>query len=129
MNPLRFRLGARTLALWVLTGGLAFAIFGRPTNAQPAERSLGSRGKEVYDVRCVECHGALGKGDGPAAHLMMPRPRDFTLARYKIRSTETGSLSTDDDLQRSVRQGLYGSAMPAWQKICLTTTFARSSRR
>jgi len=117
MNALRFRLGTRPLALGVLTAGVAVAIFGRLTNAQPADRSSGSRGKDIYDVRCVECHGALGKGDGPAAHLMMPRPRDFTLARYKIRSTETGSLPTDDDLLRSVRQGLYGSAMPAWQKI------------
>ena len=39
-----------------------------------------------------------GKGDGPAAHLLTPRPRDFTTGRYKIRSTETGSLPTDEDL-------------------------------
>jgi cytochrome c oxidase cbb3-type subunit 2 len=48
---------------------------------------------------------------------MIPRPRDFTRGRYKIRSTETGSVPTDDDLLRSVRQGLYASAMPGWQKL------------
>src|SRR5439155_4127417 len=48
---------------------------------------------------------------------MTPRPRDFTVGRYKIRSTETGSVPVDEDLLRSVRQGLYGSAMPAWQKV------------
>ena len=84
------------------------------TLAQPA---AASRGKQIYDAHCVECHGPSGKGDGPAAHLMTPRPRDFTSAKYKIRSTETGSLPTDDDLLRSVRQGLYGSAMPGWQKM------------
>ena len=84
------------------------------TLAQPA---AASRGKQIYDTHCVECHGTSGKGDGPAAHLMTPRPRDFTSAKYKIRSTETGSLPTDDDLLRSVRQGLYGSAMPGWQTI------------
>ncbi len=84
------------------------------TLAQPA---AASRGKQIYDAHCVECHGTSGKGDGPASHLMTPRPRDFTSAKYKIRSTETGSLPTDDDLLRSVRQGLYGSAMPGWQKI------------
>jgi mono/diheme cytochrome c family protein len=47
----------------------------------------------------------------------VPRPRDFTLGRYKIRSTETGSVPTDDDLIHSVKKGLYGSAMPGWETI------------
>ena len=50
-----------------------------------------------------------------------PRPRDFSTGRYKIRSTETGSVPTDDDLIRSVRQGLYGTAMPAWDRILSDT--------
>src|SRR5216684_3261654 len=41
-----------------------------------------AHGKTVYDEHCVECHGSSGKGDGPASHLLTPRPRDFTLARY-----------------------------------------------
>ena len=48
---------------------------------------------------------------------LMPRPRDFTTGRYKIRSTETGTMPTDDDLIGSVRQGLYGTAMPGWDRI------------
>jgi cbb3-type cytochrome c oxidase subunit III len=75
------------------------------------------RGKAVYDKHCVECHGADGKGDGPSAFYLAPHPRDFSTGRYKIRTTETGSVPTDDDLVRSVRQGLYGTAMPAWDRI------------
>ena len=86
------------------------------TSPPPADPGV-QRGQAVYLRHCVECHGAAGKGDGPAAHLLSPRPRDFTLARYKIRSTETGSLPTDDDLLRSLRQGLYGTAMPGWQQL------------
>lgn len=74
-------------------------------------------GQQIYAAHCVECHGATGRGDGPAAHLLTPRPRDFAAGKYKIRTTETGSLPTDADLMRSVRQGLYGSAMPAWEPI------------
>jgi len=75
------------------------------------------RGKNVYDAHCVECHGESGRGDGPSAAFLGPRPRDFTGARYKIRSTETGSVPTDEDLIQSVRQGLYATAMPGWAGI------------
>jgi len=97
--------------------GIALAS-GAHLAAQPADvASQTARGKTVYDAHCVECHGANGKGDGPAAALLTPRPRDFTSGKYKIRSTETGSIPTDDDLIRSVSQGLYGSAMPGWKGI------------
>jgi len=79
------------------------------------------RGKVVYDKHCTECHGASGKADGPGAFYVAPRPRDFSTGRYKIRSTETGSVPTDEDLIRSVRQGLYGTAMPAWDRILSDT--------
>src|SRR5712692_6227260 len=84
--------------------------------AQPAGDAV-TRGRAIYQERCVECHGVSGKGDGRASAFLTPRPRDFAAGRYKIRSTETGSIPTDDDLIQSVRQGLYGSAMPAWSTL------------
>ncbi len=35
-------------------------------------------GKEKYDKSCVGCHGATGKGDGPAAAALNPKPKDHT---------------------------------------------------
>src|SRR5689334_10155351 len=75
------------------------------------------RGKQVYDTHCVECHGRSGRGDGPSAAFLTPRPRDFTTGKYKIRTTETGTPPTDDDLIHSVKRGLYASAMPGWDRI------------
>jgi cbb3-type cytochrome c oxidase subunit III len=75
------------------------------------------RGKAVFDAHCVECHGASGRGDGPSASYLVPRPRDFTSGKYKIRTTETGNVPSDEDLIGSVRRGLYGTAMPAWDRI------------
>jgi mono/diheme cytochrome c family protein len=86
-------------------------------NAPQPPFDMISRGKNVYDAHCVECHGPTGKGDGPAAALLTPRPRDFTSAKYKLRTTETGNLPTDEDVIRSVANGLYGSAMPGWKGI------------
>jgi len=98
----------------LLVVAAAFTVTRTRLEAQP-------RGKAVYDKHCTECHGMAGKGDGPSAFYVAPRPRDFSTGRYKIRSTETGSVPTDDDLIRSVRQGLYGTAMPAWDRILSDT--------
>jgi mono/diheme cytochrome c family protein len=34
-------------------------------------------GKALYDKNCKSCHGAEGKGDGPAAKALKPPPEDF----------------------------------------------------
>jgi mono/diheme cytochrome c family protein len=39
---------------------------------------LKARGKELFESNCVQCHGPLGYGDGPAASTMNPKPRNFT---------------------------------------------------
>ena len=88
-------------------------VFGRP----PARAAAQQRGKAVFDEHCVECHGSTGHGDGPSASFLTPRPRDFTNGKFKIRTTETGSVPTDEDLIGSVRRGLYGTSMPGWDRI------------
>jgi mono/diheme cytochrome c family protein len=35
-------------------------------------------GKVKYDVNCAGCHGKTGKGDGPAAAALNPKPQDHT---------------------------------------------------
>src|SRR5436853_906702 len=74
-----------------------------------------TKGKVVYVKWCAGCHGDGGAGDGPAPSHMLPRPRDFTGAIYKIRTTASGQLPTDQDVLRSIDEGLPGTAMPAWK--------------
>jgi len=37
-----------------------------------------TQGKKLYQEKCTICHGAGGKGDGPAAAAFSKRPADFT---------------------------------------------------
>lgn len=74
------------LAGLAATCSLAFADGGK----QPAKSADPlAEGRKIFEVNCVACHGATGKGDGAAAVALNPKPRDFTDAVYmKTRSKE-----------------------------------------
>jgi DMSO reductase family type II enzyme heme b subunit len=96
-------------------GGAVLVALLHPVRLAPAQDL--ENGEAIYRAWCLECHGAEGRGDGPAAERMLPRPRDFVGARYQIRTTGSGELPTDDDLMRVMREGLPGTAMPAWPNL------------
>jgi mono/diheme cytochrome c family protein len=37
-----------------------------------------AEGKSLCAAKCHNCHGANGRGDGPAAAVLNPKPADFT---------------------------------------------------
>src|SRR5208282_306472 len=50
-------------------------------------------------------HGEYGDANGENAVWLDPKPRDFTTATFKCRSTLTGTLPTDQDLFNSIGRG------------------------
>jgi len=74
-------------------------------------------GAELYLQNCAGCHGEEGAGDGPVADYFRPRPRDFTDGYFAFRSTEYGGMPSDEDLLRTISEGIRWSAMPPFEKI------------
>lgn len=72
-----------------------------------------ARGAELYARHCALCHGTTGDGLGPASRFLEPPARDFGVGRFSLVSTRNG-VPTDADLVRTLRRGMPGSAMPAW---------------
>jgi mono/diheme cytochrome c family protein len=70
-----------------------------------------------YRRYCAGCHGVLGDGEGENAAWLDPKPRNFTLATFKCRSTPSGTLPTDEDLFNTVGRGLQSSNMPSWNPL------------
>lgn len=71
------------------------------------------RGKQVFEAQCAICHGTAGDGHGPEANRFFTRPADLRRGIFKFRSTASGSLPTNQDLERIIRRGLPGSGMVA----------------
>lgn len=81
-------------------------------------------GREVYERRCLGCHGKAGDGNGPAATFMYrQRPRSFQAAVFKFRLTKE-PIPTDGDLLRTITRGVRGTAMPPWYDLPLTDRLA-----
>jgi cytochrome c oxidase cbb3-type subunit I/II len=85
-----------------------------PNPPRPPDEAKAARGKTAYQRYCFSCHGENGDGRGYSAPFLDPRPRDFTRAVFKCRSTPSGTLPVDDDLLRTLREGLYHTNMPSW---------------
>jgi len=85
----------------------------KPQKILSSSSDLLTKGKEVYEQRCAPCHGVNGDGEGEAAYLLYPKPRDFTAARFRIVSTWE-RLPTDEDIFYVISRGIPGSAMPSW---------------
>jgi len=47
-----------------------------------------AKGQNTYKLNCVPCHGPLGKGDGPSAAGLDPKPRDHSNRDYMSRLTD-----------------------------------------
>ena len=74
-------------------------------------------GARVYARWCAVCHGPDGRGNGPAAPSLIPRPRDFTLGLFKYKSTPAGQPPADQDLIQTIQNGLPGSSMPYFHDL------------
>lgn len=115
----------RTLGIVFLLAGAAFFAFplsGKQVRSGPQEATrpeptpeLAAEGKKLYEEYCITCHGETGKGDGEAAYLLLPTPRDFAEGKFNRRNTPPRNLPSDDDLFKAISDGLLGSAMPPWK--------------
>ncbi len=84
----------------------------------PRSEEWTAYGKNVYERRCLGCHGVNGDGNGPAAAFMQhDRPRNFSLGVFKFRLTPSGSLPDDGDLLRTITRGVRGTSMPTWHEL------------
>jgi cytochrome c oxidase cbb3-type subunit 2 len=98
-------------SLVLLSGGFYAHQFHRSDAGQAQVTSQAAT--RLYSENCAACHGERGDGNGPEAGRLKTQPRDFTGGIYKFRSTPSGSLPLDEDIYRSISQGVRGTSMLA----------------
>ena len=96
--------------LWSVTGVAQVSHIGKLVGNAKS-------GKALYQRYCIFCHGPEGDGRGESAPYLNPKPRDFTKAVFKCRSTPSGSLPLDSDLYDTISRGIHASGMPSWAPL------------
>lgn len=78
-----------------------------------------AKGALLYQAQCALCHGAGGKGDGPASVASNPKPRDFTSGEFTFDATDNDETGEPEDLALVIAEGpaSFGgsSLMVAWE--------------
>ena len=77
--------------------------------AHPVIRGIPKEGKAIFEERCASCHGMKGRGDGPRAPFLSPRPASLISAGTSIKS--------DQELLDVITNGKPRTAMPAWKDL------------
>ena len=71
-------------------------------------------GQALYNSSgCGTCHGDTGKGDGPAAAAMNPKPRSFESGEFVYDTDGDGVKGSDADLLNVMKNGSakYGGSL------------------
>ncbi len=71
----------------------------------PAVAANLDAGKKIFTAYCVTCHGVKGKGDGPAAGGLNPKPADFADGKFKYDTNGNGKPGDVEDIMAIAHDG------------------------
>jgi cbb3-type cytochrome c oxidase subunit II len=89
-------------------------VWRQMANPYPAGEAELARGELVYQRYCINCHGEMGDGDGPAKKYFKdsPPPLNFTiLRRHLVDNKYIGGI-----FYYQVMNGITGTAMPYFKR-------------
>lgn len=98
----------RNLVALALAGGAISALILAACTGPEVERA---RGRDLFMTYCQGCHGASGKGDGPAAPALGKKPADLTTLAAR-NGGEFPLIRVMSVIDGYTRRNDHGSIMP-----------------
>jgi mono/diheme cytochrome c family protein len=110
---------------------VTFLLFGIACITTQAVEAGEAEGKQIYQANCAECHGDQGDSKGFVCYTtkvekngrqIVTYSRDFTAGVFKFRTTSTGCLPLEEDLEGTLKRGIAPSFMPSFQDLSAQQT-------
>jgi mono/diheme cytochrome c family protein len=96
-----------------IDGPITIPGMGAPTNPTVADDASLARGKELFTINCLQCHGATGEGNGPiAAFLINFKPANLTSPIVQSKS--------DGSIFLTISNGLEGRMPPLNENLTVS---------
>ncbi|HQY61967.1 MAG: c-type cytochrome [Myxococcales bacterium] len=94
------------IATALLSVGASLAVIGCSKTEAPADKGSSAvkagpgdeEAKKLFETTCSPCHGTTGKGDGPAAAALNPKPRAYSDKAWQ-------ASVTDEQLKKVIKEG------------------------
>ncbi len=114
IDPVASRRIIVSLLLLMAIGFIFYRLLRRPVGPPPAEiagDALLVEGRSLFLSRCVSCHGASGRGDGPIAKgISGPPPGNLVVSSWKHGDRPEQVLGV-------VTGGVPGTSMASWKDV------------
>ena len=81
-------------------------------NPKEGNIEAANAGREVYRIHCVMCHGEKGRGDGPVANSLSPKPQSLAASQAGLSDAYLFWRISEGGLKKP-----FSSAMPTWKNI------------
>jgi mono/diheme cytochrome c family protein len=99
-----------------------------PSVVNPIHLPEDSVTQGLYIQHCAACHGMTGRGDGPAADQLYPRPRDFVKSPFRFAPRGGGETVVVGALERTISLGVPRSSMPGFEGVLTESEIAGLAR-
>ena len=81
--------------LLTIATAVSIAACSKPPPPRP---EVTAEAKEMFASRCAACHGADGRGNGPASASLTPKPRNYTDVTWQ-------KSVTDEQIKKTITLG------------------------
>jgi len=96
-------------------------------NPFKSDKKIIAEAKKIYESACWTCHGLTGRGDGPAATGLTPKPADHSSA--KVQHQADGALFWKLSKGRGVMPPFETtlSKQQRWKLVCYIRELAKQN--
>jgi mono/diheme cytochrome c family protein len=97
-------------------------------NPVTANAAVIADAQKIYSANCTPCHGTKGKGDGPAAANLNPKPADHSSAAVQAETDGSLFYKLSEGRTPMPQYKKIFTDQQRWELVCYIRTLAKKAK-